>query len=416
MKRADVKRLSAVALLGFASGLPFYVQVTLIPAWLRSNHTDLSWIALLAWARVPYVWKFLWAPLLDRVQLPFASRRRDWMLLCQVLLMLCIGAVGYTASQQAQGLSFTHLFGLTLLLAFLGATQDVAIDAYRREILSDSQLGLGNALSVNAYRLAGAVAGGVALVLADHLPWSQVYVLVAGCLAVGVVGVWLAPALDTPPALKEPVAPSFGFRGYSAPLVQLFQSRSLRNNASWLLLLVTYKLGDCLATALLTPFYLDCGFSLTEIGTTVKAVSLVAMVSGSLAAGFLMTRISLKQALVWFGLVQAVAILGLALLSVSPPTITLLALVVAAEYLGMSLSTTAFVAFLARSTSRAFSGTQYALLSAIVTLPQLAAGASAGFFVKQLGYPLFFVGCTLLSLPGLMLASRVAARDEVPAL
>jgi PAT family beta-lactamase induction signal transducer AmpG len=224
--------------------------------------------------------------------------------------------------------------------------------------------------------------------------------------------VWLAPTLEAP-RVNALNTPRVSFRAYTEPLIQLFQKRSLQDNILWFLFLVTYKLGDCLASALLTPFYLDCGFSLTEIGTTVKGVSLFSMVLGSLSAGFLMTRCSLRQALVWFGLVQAFAILGLALLSVSPPSTALLAGVVAAEYLGMSLSTTAFVAFLARSTNRAFSATQYALLSAIVTLPQLAAGASAGFLVKQLGYPLFFLGAALLSVPGLILAARVVPRDEV---
>lgn len=392
------------ALLGFSSGLPYYVLDTLLRVWLKTQGISLTQIALLTWVRTPYSWKFLWAPVVDRFTFPFLSRRRDWALSMQLLLALVTAGIGQL--QPARGL--WPVAALALLVAVFGATQDIAVDAYRRELLTDLELGLGNSVAVNAYRLAGLIAGGLALVLADHWPWTVVFPVVAVFMAVGMVGSWLAPAVEaaSPPAsLREAIG---------APFVEFFSRGALKQSVGTLAFLLLYKLGDNLATTLASPFYLDMGFTLTEIGTFVKVISLWSMVIGSLAGGWAMTRIGINRALWIFGAFQMVSILGFAVLSELGRNLTALGVVVLLEYLGIGLGSAAFVAYIAKTTDQRYSATQYALFSSFVALPGIVCGSLAGLLVECVGYTTFFLLCTALAIPGLALLPRVAPWRESP--
>lgn len=391
-------------LIGFSCGLPLYVTVSLLQAWLRSEGVSLSDIGLFSLTGLPYTWKVLWAPLVDRYCPPFLGRRRGWALLTQVALLICIAAFGLLDPVR----SAMTVAALAVAVAFFSATQDVALDAYRRELLPDSELGIGNALYVNAYRLSSLIPGSLALILADHLPWSMVYAFVALFMLVGIVTSCLAPEADTegegPRTLGEAVIGPF----------REFFTRQDRSIALLILLfMVLYKLGDTLAGALVTPFYLDLGFSLTDVGVVAKGVGLPATIVGLLVGGVAIANIGINRALWVFGVAQLLSTLGFFVLAHRGPDLGVLGAVVAGEYLSGGMGTSALVAFLARATDRRFTATQYALFSSLIALPRTLLSASTGFLVEALGYGPFFLLCTAVGVPGMLLLAKVApwARD-----
>jgi MFS transporter, PAT family, beta-lactamase induction signal transducer AmpG len=400
------RRMLACVLLGFSSGLPLYVLQALLPAWLRTEGVSLRDIGLFSLVGLPYVWKFVWAPLTDRFVPPFLGRRRGWAILTQVALLGLIAGFG-ALDPRSSTLSVAVLaFGVALF----GATQDIALDAFRRELLSDAELGFGNALFVNGYRVAGLVPGALALILADRMPWPLVHAFVAAFMAIGIVTTLLVREIPaeagTPTTLREAVV---------GPFREFFGRSDLASALRILAFLFFYKLGDSMATALATPFYLDMGFSMTEIGSVAKLIGFWATIGGSLVGGAVMTRIGINKALWAFGVVQVVSILGFALLAVVGRSIPLLGAVVLFEYLGVGLGTSAFVAFIARATDRRFTATQFALFSGFIALPRTVANASTGFIVEAVGYPAFFLTCTALALPGMALLLKVAPWRDEPA-
>ena len=390
---------------GLASGMPLYLLIQLIPAWLRSSEVSLVDIGLIALVTLPYSWKFLWAPLIDRLRLPL-GRRRGWMLLTQVGLIISIGSLGYI-----DPLKQTALVAIfASLIAFLSATQDVAIDAFRREILSDEELGLGNSIHVQAYRIASLVPGSLSLILADHLPWVWVFWITAAFMSVGLV---LSLSVTEPEDLSPP-ANNFRERVIT-PFNEYFQRVGWGTGLLAMLFMVTYKLGDNMATALATPFYLDLGFSMTEIGVIAKHAALWPSIAGGLLGGLMMLRVGINRALWIFGVVQMVSILGFAWLAASGYSLWLLAVVIGFEYLGVGLGTAAFTAFIARESSRAFAATQFALFTALAAAPRSIASALTGFIVEDVGWVVFFLLCTLLAIPGMVILTWVApwTRDPV---
>ncbi len=399
------RRMLICALLGFSSGLPFYLLISLLPAWFRTRGISLAEIAAFSWLRVPYTWKFVWAPLLDRFSLPYLSRRRDWALTMQIGLAAAMLGLAWLDPAD----SVWHVAALCLIVAGFSASQDIAIDAYRRELLPDEELGFGNSLSVNAYRIAGFVPGGLALFIADHADWFWAHVSVAAFMGVGVIATLMAPT----------VSPSQGTpRDLYGAVVGPFKEFFTRGDLSQALLLLSflflYKLGDNLATTLATPFYLDLGFTLTEIATLVKLVAVWSMVGGSLTGGAVIAKIGINRALWVFGVVQMVSILGFAALAVVGRDLWALGAVVGFEYAGVGLGTAAFVAFIARATDRRFSATQFALFSSFIALPGIAAGSLAGIIIEALGYRDFFLLCTALAIPGMLLLPKVAPWTTPP--
>lgn len=384
---------------GFSSGLPLYVLIQLLPAWLRESEVDLAMIGVTSLIGFPYTWKFLWAPLIDRSLPIHPHRRRGWAFVAQLVLLVSLASLsGLDPRSQ-----LTTIWAVGTVIAFASATQDVALDAYRREILADEELGFGNSVFVNAYRLASLVPGSLALILADHVPWSQVHLTVAGFMGVGLLTTaWMpeptpngSPPRDLRSAVVEP------FRAF-------FHNRGFKNAIGILAFMLLYKLGDSMAVALLTPFYLDIGFSMTEIGTVAKAASLWSAIAGGFGGGLIMLRIGIHRALWLFGAVQMLSIFGFAWLAYQGPDPTALFLVVSFEYLGVGLGTAAFVSFIASVTDRRYTATQFALLTSLTSVPRTFANAVTGYMVEAMGYPTFFVMCGIIALPGLLMLPWVA--------
>ena len=394
---------------GFASGLPLYLLLTLVPAWLRTEHVDLRVIGVFTLIQFPYTWKFLWAPLVDRFVLPVLGRRRGWMLLTQVGLFVAIASLGGFAPQT----ELRAIVVLATLLAFLSATQDIALDAYRRELLSDDELGLGTAVHINAYRVAGLVPASLSLVLADILPWSEVFIITALFMVPGMVMTLLVqePHRAAPPrTLREAVV---------EPFHEFITRRGWGNALLILAFLLFYKLGDSMCTALATPFYLDMGFSKTQIGLVAKNAGLWPSVIGGLLGGLWMLKIGVNKALWLFGVVQVFSIFGFAWLAaaghhaeITSVQLTQLGIVIGLEALGVGLGTAASGAFIARATHPAYTATQYALFTSLAVVPRTFANAATGWLVDMLGWVGFFLLCATLALPGMLLLFKVAPWKE----
>jgi PAT family beta-lactamase induction signal transducer AmpG len=397
------RRMLICVFTGFASGMPLYVLFQLVPAWLKDGGVSLAEIGLFALVGIPYTWKFLWAPLMDRWIPPFLGRRRGWMLLCQLGLLLSIGILGAFEPARSTWL----IAWLAVAVAFFSASQDVALDAYRREILPDEELGLGNAIHVQAYRISSLVPGSLSLILADILPWSSVFWITAAFMAIALV----MTLVVTEPESELPTG-----MGLRQAVIAPFAEYVSRRGWSGLLLVLGfmffYKIGDNMATALSTPFYLDLGFSKTQIGLVAKHAALWPAIFGGLVGGLIMIKIGINRALWLFGVVQVVSILGFAILANSGPVLWMLAAVIGFEYLGVGMGTAAFTAFIARETSRTYAATQFALFTALAALPRTFANASTGIIVEQVGWVSFFLLCALLAIPGMLLLLWVAPWRE----
>jgi PAT family beta-lactamase induction signal transducer AmpG len=299
---------------GFASGLPLYLLLNLVPAWLRNKDMPLTVIGIFALANFPFTWKFLWAPLLDRYNIiSWLGRRRSWMFLAQIGLIASIAWLGQITMSD-QGFPWMA-FTVACVIAFLSATQDIALDAFRREILPDAELGLGNAIHVNAYRIAGLIPGSLSLILADKLPWGEVFVITAA---------FMIPGLAMTLLVKEPTMAKGAPRTLRAavvdPFVEFFGRHGVKSALLVLAFIFLYKIGDSLSTALATPFYLDMGYSMTEIGIVAKNAGLWASVIGGILGGIWMIKLGINRALWVFGFVQAASTLGFITLAwMGPP-------------------------------------------------------------------------------------------------
>ena len=355
------RRMLICVFTGFTSGLPLYILIQLVPAWLRSEGVGLAEIGFFSLISFPYTWKFVWSPIMDRFTLPFLGRRRGWMLVTQLSLAASIAALGFLKPE----FSIWSIAYLAAGVAFFSASQDVVLDAYRRELLPDIELGIGNSIHVQAYRLAGLVPGSLALILSDFLPWHTVFIIVAAFMGVGIV---LTLSIDEP--ARHPAAPKTIREAVVEPFREFIGRAGLRSALLVLAFLFLYKLGDNMATALQTPFYIDLGFSRTQIGTIAKFSSLIAAIVGGLVGGLIMVKMSINRALWLFGLVQIISILGFALLSVVGDNPWMLGAATAFEYLGVGLGTAALTAFMARSTNAAFAATQFALFTALIAVPR----------------------------------------------
>ena len=397
------RRMLICVFTGFSSGLPLYTLISLVPAWLRSEQIDLKQIGLFTLIQFPYIWKFLWSPLVDRYAFGKFGRRRSWMLATQIALITALALFG--AFEPAQDL--WTIAELALVVALFSATQDIALDAYRREILTDAELGLGNAIHVNAYRIAGLVPGSLALVLADHLSWHSVYLVTA---------LFMLPGIVLTLSITEPKISGDQPKTLRTAIVEPFHEFITRTGWRTALLILIfiffYKLGDSMATALATPFYLDMGFSKSEIGLIAKNAGLWPSVIGGLLGGLWMVRLGINRALWLFGAVQLVSILGFAALSQMPGNRIALASTISFEALGVGLGTVAFVAFIARATNPLYTATQFALFTSLAAVPRVIINATTGWIVDRIGWFDFFLLCTLLALPGMLMLLRIAPWND----
>lgn len=397
------RRMLICIFIGFSSGLPLFILLNLIAAWLRSEGVDLKSIGLFALIQFPYTWKFIWSPLMDRFSIGKLGRRRGWMLLTQLLLLVTIAAFGLFNPKT----DIWTIAALAALLAFFSASQDIVLDAYRREILADDEQGLGTAIHVNAYKLAGLIPGSLSLILADHLPWSTVFLVTALFMIPGIITTLLVaepPLYGAPPrTLEEAVVMPF----------REFVRRSGWQHAVLVLSFIfLYKLGDSMATALATPFYLDLGFTKTDIGLIAKNAGLWLNVAGGLIGGIWLIKLGINRGLWVFGVIQAVVIMGFWWLAQVGASKLVLGMVIGAEAFGVGLGTAAFTAFIARTTDPRYTATQFALFTSLASVPRTFANASTGYIVELVGWSGFFILCTVLAIPGLLLLPKVAPWNE----
>ena len=383
-------------IMGFACGLPLLLTITVLQAWMTEEGMDLAVIGLMSLVGIPYTVKFLWAPLFDRFTLPFLGRRRGWLLIAQIALIFSIAGLGLSNPKNNPWLLAFAAF----LVTFFSASQDIVVDAYRREDLSDKELGLGSSLYVNGYRIGMLLASGGGLILADHIPFSLVYIIMAACLLPGVLTTLLAHepqiSVETPKTMREAVF---------EPLTEYFS----RHGALWILaFILLYKIGDTMASAMTTPFYLDIGFTKTEIGAVVKLFGFWATMAGSLIGGLIMLRFGINRALWVFGFLQAVSTAGFAILARIGNNVPALSAVIGFENLSSGMGTAAYMAFMASITNKRFTATQYALLSSLMGIPRVLASAPTGFFAKNIGWENFFIACTLIAIPGMLLLLKCA--------
>jgi PAT family beta-lactamase induction signal transducer AmpG len=381
-------------LMGFSSGLPLLLTGSVLQAWMSDEGVDLGTIGLFALVGLPYTLKFLWAPLTDRYCFPFFGRRRGWLITIQLLLMLTIAVLGWTQPAEAP----LTVAMVAWLLTFFSASQDIVIDAYRREALADNELGLGSSLYVNGYRIGMLLASGGGLIMADYVGFAMVYQLMALAMSVGILTTLFAPEpatpAGTPTTLQDAVVQPFVdyFRRHHALLILLF--------------ILLYKVGDTMASHMTIPFYLDIGFSKTEIGAVVKLFGFWATIIGSIIGGVIILRTGIYRALWGFGILQAASTAGFAVLAQVGYSLPWLAGVIAFENLSAGMGTAAFVAFMASLTNKQFTATQYALLSSLMGIPRVIVAAPTGYFADWMGWTIFFTLCALVAIPGLLLLTR----------
>ncbi|HLD09996.1 MAG TPA: AmpG family muropeptide MFS transporter [Methylophilaceae bacterium] len=392
------KRMLVCIFTGFSSGLPLYILISLLPAWLRSEGVDLKAIGLFALIQLPFTWKFIWSPLFDRY-VPPLGRRRGWMLMTQIALLITLPILG-TFHPKLDIWTIAYFAGI---VAFFSASQDIVLDAYRRELLPDHELGLGNAVHVNAYKISGLIPGSLSLILADHLPWDSVFLITA---------LFMLPGLMMTIMVKEPTLVSTAPKTLRAAVVEPFNEfidrHGLNSALTVLAFIFFYKLGDSMATALATPFYLDMGFSKTEIGLVAKNAGLWPSVVGGMLGGIWMIKLGINRALWIFGVIQMMAILGFAWLATLGHSLPWLAIVIGVEAFGVGLGTAAFVAYIAHTTNPLYTATQFALFTSLAAVPRTFANAGTGYLVEALGWVGFFLLCFGLAIPGMLLLLKVA--------
>ena len=384
------RRIAAVTLLGFASGLPLALTSGTLQAWMAVDGVDIKTIGIFALVGLPYTVKFLWSPMMDRFVPPLLGRRRGWMIITQIALILGIAAMAFNSPKQAPLL----MAALALAVAFSSASQDIVVDAYRTDVLREKERGAGAAVFVMGYRIAMLVSGALALILSDNIGWHNTYLLLAGLMTIGIISAFFGPEPEEkiipPKSLQEAIW---------GPLKDYFSRRSA---VMLLLLIILYKLGDAYAGSLTTAFLIKgVGFTPTDVGTINKGLGLVSLIVGAMFGGALMARLGLFRSLLLFGVLQAVSNLSFMVLSWIGKSYGMLIFAVAFENLSGGMGTSAFVALLMSMCNQRYSATQYALLSSLAALGRIFIAPTSGFLVSAIGWPAFFFITTLTALPGL---------------
>jgi PAT family beta-lactamase induction signal transducer AmpG len=397
------RRIFFVLLLGFSSGIPLALTGSTLQAWMASEGVDLAVIGVFSLVGLPYAVKYLWAPVMDRFVPPFLGRRRGWMLVTQAALALAVGAMAFSEPKAAPGV----LAVLSLLVAFFSASQDIVVDAWRTEVLAPEELGPGAGVHILGYRVAMLTSGAIALILADRMPWRLVYLLMAGSLAVGIAASLLAPepeiAGKPPRTLREAVVD---------PFLEFFA----RPGAVVILLFVVfYKLDVVMALALVTPFLLELGFTKTDIGAVTKGLGMAATIVGTLAGGAVVARAGMKASLWIFGVLQSVSTLSFLVLARLGHHYPMMVAAIGIENLCSGMGTAAYAAFLMSLCDKRFTATQYAILTSLMAVTRVVAGAPTGFLAKAYGWETYFLVSALAAIPGLLLLLRYDRWRGAPA-
>lgn len=394
------RRMAAMLLLGFASGLPLPLTGGTLQAWLTVAGVDLKTIGFFSLVGAPYIVKFIWAPLMDRFVPNWLGRRRGWILPIQFGLLLGIGTMGFVQPAYAP----LMLGVLAFCVAFASASQDIVIDAYRTDVLYEKERGIGAATFVLGYRIALLIAGALALIVSDHIGWQKTYLALAIIMIVGIFGTLTGPEptgnISAPKTLKEAVW---------GPLQDFMAHRFA---VSMILLIVLYKLGDAYAGTMTTTFLLrGVGFSATEVGTINKGMGLIATIVGAMFGGTLMVKLGLYRSLMIFGLFQMISNLSFMVLAWLGKSYGVMIFAVAFENLCGGMGTSAFVALLMALCNKKYSATQFALLSSLSAFGRVLISPSSGYVIALTGWSMFFFITTLTALPGLWLLWKL--RNEV---
>ena len=388
------RRMLVALLFGFSSGLPLLLTGGLLQAWMKESGVSLETIGLMALVGLPYTLKFVWAPVFDRFTLPFLGRRRGWILVLQACLVGAIFTLGATDPSGAPAVVAL----VALCLTFFSACQDIVIDAHRREDLHEEELGLGSTLYVYGYRTGMLLTSGGGLVLADRFGFPAAYALLALSLAIGIGTTFFA---------DEPTVPHGAPRSFREAVVDPLLDYFARTDAWWILLFVLlYKLGDSMASWMTTPFYLEIGFTKTEVGAVANFFGYWGVLGGLLLGGVSILRLGLFRALLFFGVLQALSTAGFAALAAAGASTVLLAFVITFENVSGGMGTSAYLAFMASLTNKRFTATQYALLTSLMGVPRVLFSAPTGYLATRLGWAVFFLGCAAIALPGLLLLLR----------
>lgn len=385
-------RILAIALLGFSSGLPLALTNSTLQAWFTQAGISLIKIGGLSLVGMPYIWKFLWSPIIDRFVPPFWGRRRGWIGLMQLALCITLFILANLDPHTQAGTMGT----LALLIAFLSASQDIAIDAYRTDTLQPQERGLGLAWCIFATRLAIVLSSGMALVFADYVGWRLTYEVLAGLMGALLIITYFSPELAT--SVQPP-------RSFAAAILEPFKDLFQREAIGFILLfIVLYKIGDALAVQLMSAFLLrGLGFSLTDVGLAYKTIGLIASILGALAGGSLLMRIGLFQALISFGIAQACSNLLFMLLAVLGKNYLLMIFSMFIENFCAGMSTTALLVFLTALCKQKYSATQFACLSALTAIGRVFLGPVAALMVEHLGWANFYAWTFIICFPAIIL-------------
>lgn len=387
-------RMACVLLTGFSSGLPYMLTGATLQAWLASQKVDLGVIGFFAGVSLPYALKFLWSPLMDRF-VPYASlgRRRGWMLVSQGMLVCSIAVMGLVGVTNPFAIAM-----IAMLVAFFSASQDIAIDAFRTEILRPSELGAGAGLYILGYRLGILGSGAMALILADYMSWQVVYLLMAGGMSIGIVTTLLAPepggGIKRPQTMRDAIV---------LPFTEFLKRRGA---IEMLLFILIYKFDAAMVASMMTPFMLAIKFSKSEIGAVMQGLGMIATVGGAMIGGVVITAVGVKKSLWTFGLLQGLAGISFTMLALVGKDYGLMVCAIVAENLCAGMATSAFMGFMMAICNRKFAATQLSLLTSLMALGRMLAGMGSGELAKAIDWPSFFMASVVIAVPGLLLLLR----------
>ncbi len=406
------RRIVLIALMGIASGLPLLLTLSTLSYWLRTQGLDLGAIGLFAAVGIPYSLKLLWAPLIDRLPVPLLTtalgQRRGWAVTIQVPLTAAIAGLGFT--DPAVDVLPTAI--LATLVGFLSASQDIVIDAIRIELLDDDEQGAGAAATQGGYRIGLLIAGAGALLLSDYLPWSTVFLVLSAFMSIGIVAV-LAVSEPTDAGRKTSDSiPDFIRTGYISPFAE-FLSRPMA--VVILVFVLLYKFGDAISGTMANPFYVDMGYSGTDIAIVSKTAGVAATMVGVFAGGALVRMIGLLHALAVGGILQAATNILFCWVALNDPNLTILASAVWTDNFAGGLGSAAFVAFLSALCNRQFTATQYAMLTSYMAFGRTLLSTPSGYMVEAVGWVEFFALTAILAIPGLLLIAVIRKADFLPA-
>lgn len=399
--------MAGLIVLGFASGLPLFLTGSALQPWMKAEGVDLGTIGLFSLVGLPYSLKFLWSPLLDRFVPPFMGRRRGWLVITQILLFIAIAALSLQKPAQALQLLAVNAF----IIAFFSATQDIAADAYRTDVLEKFEMGAGAAVFVLGYRIALLVTGSLAFILADRMPWPTVYLLLSFLMILGVGASIFAPE----PASDE-IRPESFVDAVILPFQEFFQRNGFVQAGLILVFIIFYKFGDALLSNMSKLFLLDIKFTNTDIGALQGGIGLVATIVGTLVGGSVISKIGINRSLWVFGGLQALSNLAYFILAQLGKNYQFLVITINIENFCGGLGTAAFLAFMMSLCNKRFSATQYALFSSLVAVSRDLLVAPAGYIAKATGWPMFFLITVAAGLPGLLLLPLFAPWNAKPAL